>query len=160
MAYMNQIAKASKKYRWPAWVVYDLNFRQEVAGKPEAVWARVDPSIYSQCFLGMAKSTEGWCQKCQSLDHGTADCPAGQGLSKKRQWQGTSPSGPPVKKDNPSLGLDNRPICLKFNKFDGDCRYGPRCRYAHKCSGCKGGDHPVSRCPGTLLLETRVGRVL
>ena len=30
-----------------------VNFRQEVAGKPEALWARVDPSIYSQCFLGI-----------------------------------------------------------------------------------------------------------
>lgn len=148
MAYMSQIAKASKKYRWPAWVVYDLNFRQEVAGKPEAVWARVDPSIYSQCFLGMAKSSEGWCHKCQSLDHGTADCPSGQALGKKRPWQmGNSVASPPVRKDSPGANPDDKPICLKFNRFDGDCRYGPRCRYGHKCSECKG-DHPASRCPG------------
>ena len=84
MAYMNSIAKASKIYKWPAWVVYDQNFRQEVAGSREAVWARVDPSIYSQCFLGMARNTEGWCQKCQSLDHASEDCPSARSLSRKR----------------------------------------------------------------------------
>ncbi len=32
MAYMAIIAKASQKYKWPAWVIYDQNFRMEVAG--------------------------------------------------------------------------------------------------------------------------------
>ena len=31
MAYQTIIAKASQKYRWPSWVVYDQNFRQEAA---------------------------------------------------------------------------------------------------------------------------------
>ena len=29
MAYQTIIAKASQRYRWPSWVVYDQNFRQE-----------------------------------------------------------------------------------------------------------------------------------
>ena len=31
MAYAAAIATASKKYKWPAWVVYDQNFHQEAA---------------------------------------------------------------------------------------------------------------------------------
>ena len=135
MAYMNSIAKASKIYKWPAWVVYDQNFRQEVAGSREAVWARVDPSIYSQCFLGMARNTEGWCQKCQSLDHASEDCPSARSLSRKRPWQGSAsqPAG------------SQKQVCLKFNRFDGDCHYGAHCKFLHVCTTCKG-DHPVKRC--------------
>ena len=53
----------------PAWVVYDQNLRQEAASNPSQSWEKIDPSIYSQCFLDMAKSAEGWCHTCQSLDH-------------------------------------------------------------------------------------------
>ena len=34
MSYQTIIAKTSQKYRWPSWVVYDQNFRQEAAGNP------------------------------------------------------------------------------------------------------------------------------
>ena len=47
MAYQTTIAKASMKYKWPSWVVYDQNFRQEAAGNPTQSWAKVDPSIYA-----------------------------------------------------------------------------------------------------------------
>ena len=46
------IARCSKKYKWPAWVVYDQNFRQDTAGNPELRWAKADPSIYTQCGPG------------------------------------------------------------------------------------------------------------
>ena len=32
MAYMSVIAKASQKYKWPSWIIYDQNFRLEIAG--------------------------------------------------------------------------------------------------------------------------------
>ena len=47
MAYATSIAKASKKYRWPSWVVYDQNFRQEAVSSPAQPWSKIDPSIYS-----------------------------------------------------------------------------------------------------------------
>ena len=47
MTYQTTIAKASRKYRWPSWVVYDQNFRQEVAGNPSQSWAKVDPRVYA-----------------------------------------------------------------------------------------------------------------
>ncbi len=32
MAYQTTIAKASQRYKWPSWVIYDSIFRQEMAG--------------------------------------------------------------------------------------------------------------------------------
>ena len=32
MAYMTIVTKASQKYKWPAWVIYDQNFKMEAAG--------------------------------------------------------------------------------------------------------------------------------
>ena len=69
MAYLATISKTSQKYRWPSWVIYDQNFRIEVAGNPTLSWAKVDPSLYAQCFTGQARSTENWCSHCQALDH-------------------------------------------------------------------------------------------
>ena len=75
LAYLSTIAKASLKYRWPAWIVYDQNFRQEAADKGLRKWAQVDPSIYAQCFTSMSISQEGWCKTCMSIDHSSESCP-------------------------------------------------------------------------------------
>lgn len=138
MAYLNLIAKASKKYKWPSWIVYDQNFRIEAASSPAQSWAKVDPSIYSQCFLGMAKSPEGWCQRCQCLDHSTDNCPASYLPPRKRQYQATRP---------PAI---DKPVCIKFNRSDGgDCSFGARCRFMHICSKCRG-SHPLKLCPSNV----------
>ena len=34
IAYQALIAKATLEFRWPSWIVYDQNFRQEAAGTP------------------------------------------------------------------------------------------------------------------------------
>ena len=47
LAYMTTIAKASIKYTWPSWIVYDKNFRQEAADNGLKDWSKVDPSIYT-----------------------------------------------------------------------------------------------------------------
>jgi hypothetical protein len=75
LAYMALIAKCSMKYRWPSWVVYDLNFRQEAVETGLKDWARVNPSTYTQCFTGAAVSQENWCWRCHSIDHATDACP-------------------------------------------------------------------------------------
>ena len=53
MAYQTIIAKASQRYWWPSWVVYDQNFRQEAAGNPHQSWARVEPRQVHLIFWGM-----------------------------------------------------------------------------------------------------------
>ncbi len=70
LAYMTTIAKASIKYTWPSWTVYDQNYRQEAADNDFKDWSKVDPNIYTQCFTNAATSRESWCQLCQSIDHG------------------------------------------------------------------------------------------
>ncbi len=65
MAYQVLITKASQSYRWPSWLVYDQSFRQEMAGKKDQTWAKVDPSIYALCFFGQNRSSENWCTSCQ-----------------------------------------------------------------------------------------------
>ena len=50
LAYMSLIAKCSLKYKWPSWVVYDLNFRQDAAETGLKNWSKVEPSTYMQCF--------------------------------------------------------------------------------------------------------------
>ena len=81
MSYQSLIARVSAKFRWPSWVVYDQNFRQEAAGNSHMSWAKADPSIYAQCFTNQAISAENWCDKCHSLDHYSSKCP-----SRPRKW--------------------------------------------------------------------------
>lgn len=152
MAYQAIIAKASTKYRWPSWIVYDQNFRQEAAGQPAQSWAKVDPSIYSLCFTGQARSSENWCSLCQSLDHATGDCPARP--SRKRPWSaGGSQPWPAGSQPGPyqragSSKREQHPVCVKYNKYDGDCRFGKLCKFQHVCSSCREA-HPASRCKST-----------
>ena len=75
MGYQSLIARVSKKYRWPSWVVYDNIFGRKVAGNADQQWAKAEPSLYTQCCMGQEKTTENWCAKCQGLDHVTSDCP-------------------------------------------------------------------------------------
>lgn len=143
MAYMAIIAKASQKYKWPSWIIYDQNFRMDVAGNSTQCWAKVDPSLYAQCFTGQALSTENWCSQCQGLDHSSGRCPYKPQAQQKRTWGaafGQSPSRVP-----PATSSGSGTTCFKFNRYNGDCRYGKQCRFEHVCSGC-GGPHPVQKC--------------
>ena len=132
MAYQSFIAKCSLKYRWPSWVVYDQNFRLEVANQPDRLWAQSDPSIYAQSFTNQAFLTENWCTECQSLDHSWAACPR----RPRKRSQTTAASR--------SYNKSKR-VCNLYNKFNGDCRYGKDCYFNHVCSICAG-PHPQANC--------------
>lgn len=47
LAYLSTIAKASTKFSWLSWVVYDQNCRQEAADSGCKDWSKVDPSTYT-----------------------------------------------------------------------------------------------------------------
>lgn len=134
MAYQTAIAKASQRYKWPSWVIYDSSFRQELAGVEGQSWARVDPSIYSLCFTGQAIGAENWCSVCQTLDHTVQTCPV---KPRKRPWSSAFAN-------QQSMGAGVKETCRRFNR-GGECRFGRECRYRHSCEAC-GGPHPVSRC--------------
>ena len=81
MSYQYEIAKCARKFKWPSWVIYNINFRQEAASYPTLSWAEAaghwEPKIYQQCFNGMEKDPmEGWCRSCLSLDHTTSLYPS------------------------------------------------------------------------------------
>ena len=165
LAYMSIIAKASQKFLWPSWVVYDQNFRQEAASCGNSEWARVDPGIYAQCFTDMAIGSEGWCKHCQSIEHTSERCPlvpaypnsmeAGlQGRIKSQRRPGAALVPPPQKRVQMAYPDDYR---IKFNRFKGDCKFGKACRFPHVCSACKG-PHPVSMCDRVRNAEPTVSK--
>ena len=69
------IARLSKQFRWPSFIIYDQYFRQEAADTGKTDWSKIDSSIHAQCFTGMSLSAEGWCSICTSMDHVKATCP-------------------------------------------------------------------------------------
>jgi len=136
MAYQFDMAKYARKYRWPSWVVYDINYRQEAAGRPSLPWAESagqrEAKFFSQCFTGMAKDpNEAWCRTCQSLDHSTSGCPM-MPRPKIPRREGES-----------SFSTGSSQICNNYNTKG--CVFD-RCRRRHICLGC-GGRHPRYKCP-------------
>jgi len=74
-----KITNFARKHKWPSWVVYDMNYRQEAAYRPFLSWAEAtghqEAKFFSQCFNGMAKDpNDAWCRTCQSLDYSTRGC--------------------------------------------------------------------------------------
>ena len=132
MAYQTLVAKASAKFKWPSWVVYDQNYRQDAAGNPQLSWDKVDPSAYAQCFTNQSISSKNWCTRCQALDHSSDRCPTRQ---RKRPWTAMSP--------RPQIDGDND-VCKKYNHFNGDCKFGKECKLRHICARCKE-PHPVNK---------------
>jgi len=72
ISYQYEINTFAKRYTWPFWVVYDMNYRDKAANKPTLLWAEAvghrEGKIYAQCFSGMDKDpNDTWCRTCQSL---------------------------------------------------------------------------------------------
>ena len=108
LAYMSIIPKASQKFLWQSWVVYNQNFHQKAASCGNSDWARVDPGIYVQCFTDMAIGSEEWCKYCQSIEHTSERCPlvsaysdsmetSSQGRIKSQRRPGATLVPPPQK---------------------------------------------------------------
>ena len=70
MAYMTDMAKNARKYKWPSWVVYDQNFRMHMATTSGMSWSSVNSAIYTQCFLNQEITrAELWCKIYHTIDH-------------------------------------------------------------------------------------------
>ena len=125
LAYLTLIAKSSLKYCWTSWLVYNQNFRQQVAEMSLKDWSKVDPSIYAQCFKGASVKPENWCKQCDLVDHVSDSCPLkacsgserappGHGASlHRKRW----------------LPHSNPEFCKCFNGYDGDCKFEVNCIY-------------------------------
>ncbi len=47
----------------------------EASGDSSLSWAKVESSLYAQCFTGQACTAENWCALCQGLDHTAPEVP-------------------------------------------------------------------------------------
>jgi len=62
-------------------------------------------------------------------------------------WTSALLTPPPINRPRPSTySATPQETCKRYNKFNGNCSFGTRCTYAHKCLKC-GGEHPISACP-------------
>ena len=148
MAYLTIVAKASMRYKWPSWVVYDLNFHQNAADTGSTDWSKIDPGLYAECFKGMAIASEGWCSYCYSTEHTSEHCLL-KPISKKRP---ATSLPPPPKRQEQGQGQastsTDAPIQIsrKFNFFNGDCSYGNACKFLQSCDLRKQPGHPRAQC--------------
>ena len=136
MAYMVETANNVKKYRWPSWLVYDQNFRQQMAARKDEVWAKTDVGIYAQCFMNQSKSSEAWCRACQSIEHNSSSCPLATVSQMNRLNQRQELT---AEQKRPAVT-----ICKNFNSKG--CKFNSNCYRRHVCLECQGA-HPKSKCP-------------
>ena len=77
MAYQSTIVRASQDYAGLAWMCYDSAFRRQAALMGLVKWSAINPTIYTLCFAGIAK-TATRCDLCfATTQHHSGMCPAG-----------------------------------------------------------------------------------
>ena len=134
LGYMDAIVRAAQKFAWPACEEYDRRFLQMVAGDDSRPWARLDAGLYTECFTAQALTGP------TARDTGRGG-QAGQAAGPRKRPR--EPAGAELAEhDRAEAGA---PVCGKYNRYRGDCKFGVRCRFQHVCSKCKG-QHPVSQC--------------
>ena len=121
--------------------MYDQEFRQSRAGNASSRWDQIDTCLYTQLFSGRAEESENWCSHCFTADHSRRRCPF-QGQPRRVPGE--------LGASIPGVGASRASqVCHKFNRFNGDCRWGPDCPYRHICSKC-GGCRGASSRPSAL----------
>ena len=154
MAYLVHIVRVSQDFGGMAWVNYDMAFRRQAASTGNRQWSRINPSLYSICFAGAAR-TNTRCDLCLSLTHETRDCALSGGgerevgarlaaiesavlsLSASHPAPAPSYAGPPQRRE----------ICRSWN--NNRCTYA-KCKYRHVCRVCQG-PRPAFDCCERML---------
>lgn len=72
LAYQVLIIEAHMEYEDDGWLGYDRRFRQRAAAMPDAVWARIECTLWNIAFAGKARAAR--CKDCFSLTHPAEDC--------------------------------------------------------------------------------------
>ena len=132
--YMDGIVRSARKFHWPTCEEYDRRFRQVVAGDEARPWATMDPGLFAECFTSQARTGP------MARDPGRGNQLGSLAGSRKRQRETAGPT--PAEQDRAEVGA---PVCQIYNRYQGDCKFGVRCRFQHVCSSCRG-QHPVSKC--------------
>ena len=154
MAYLIQILRVSQDFSGLAWVNYDLAFRRQAAATGNKHWSKINPSLYSICFSGVARSNKR-CDLCLSLTHETRDCAlSGEGDhdvgSRLRAIESAvlaMASGPSTAVTGAASRGAKPEICRSWN--ENRCSY-PKCRFRHVCRVCQGPRPAIECCERTL----------
>ena len=147
MAYQSTIVRSSQDFSGLAWVRYDAAYRRQAALTGNAKWSAVNSTLYTMCFTGIA-SGRARCELCFATSHTEQEC-AQRGAPEPGTGQRLKAIEEAVLALAPQMGAGRPPVataaefCRKWNS--NGCTF-PRCRFTHKCSGCKG-NHPVVECP-------------
>ena len=134
-------------------MTYDAAFRRQAAITGNRQWSRVNPSLYSICFSGVARAGTR-CELCLSLSHPTRDCSlAGEQDSEVSTRLKTLESAVlAITSQVPQrqclqLHKSSPEVCRNWNS--GRCRMPscrmPSCRHRHVCIVC-GGPNPAYAC--------------
>ena len=73
MAYQANIVRASQNYAGLAWVCYESAFRRQAALTGLTRWSAINPTLYTLCFAGSAR-TAMRCELCFTTTHHTKEC--------------------------------------------------------------------------------------
>ena len=155
MTYQANIVRASQDYMGLAWVRSDSAFRRQAALTGLTRWSVINPTLYTLCFAGSAR-TATRCELCFATTHHTKEC-AQQGYPdpgvrdrlraiEKAVLSLTPSAGPSAAVLPQGGGLVRAPsgqACCLWN--DNKCTFR-HCHHAHVCINC-GGGHPVTACP-------------
>ena len=153
IAYQLCIVQHSKRFEYPSWLHYDVEFRQWAAATKFMQWSQIHPQFYAFAFTSQGRASS-WCPICQ-VDGGnhTYDCPKYSAFCPtvklanlnqsfpNRASSNAKPLIPPQAKR--AAKMDH---CILFNKYRGNCPYGSECKFDHKCAHCAL-SHPVTSCP-------------
>ena len=154
LAYLIFILHVSQDFGGVAWVAYDVAFRRQAFITGSRQWSKVNPSLYSICFSGVAW-TGRRCELCLSLSHATQECALVSGPDpdlparmKSLESAVLAIVAPPAHQQvgrSRTLSLET---CRNWNL--GRCCF-PQCRYlGHACRVCGGPNPAISCCDRRL----------
>ena len=133
MAYQSTIIKCRTDFEGIAWVTYDRAYRTQAAVLKTLDWSKLNPTLYSLCLAGRAKSDIA-CSFCRSQEHKSIDCPETQSSNSSYYDRKHNRSNRPHYSSASNGSVE---ICRLFNAKGGSkCRFKPY-KYAHLCTYCK-----------------------
>ena len=148
LAYLIFILRVSQDFGGIAWVTYDAAFRRQAFITGNRQWSKVNPSLYSISFAGVARTGQR-CDLCLSLSHPTRECtlvgdPDPDLSTRLKSLESAvlamaSQPSPPVQANPRQKSTE---VCRNFN-VGRCCMFN--CRYRHVCRVC-GGPSPAIAC--------------